>query len=78
MTNTVKLAASRATPNDRGVSTLEPHSAGRILGTISVKRIAANFAWLGQTTNNKDNSDSHHPKDIAIRALDAAFAQYGR
>ncbi len=44
-------------------------------------RIAADPAWLGQTANNSDSSDSsdpNHKKDVAILALDAFFAQYGR
>jgi len=43
------------------------------LGTPTV-----GLAWLQQVANGSDSSDQHPRKDLAIRALDALFAQYGR
>jgi len=37
-----------------------------------------NPAWPGQSANSSDNSDQRHKKDVAILALEAVFAQYGR
>ena len=36
------------------------------------------LAWPGQAANSSDNSDQQRKKDVAILALDAVFAQYGR
>ena len=38
----------------------------------------ADLAWLGPAANAWDNSDQHPAKDVALLALEAVFAQYGR
>jgi autotransporter-associated beta strand protein len=42
------------------------------------RRHVGDLAWVGQDANSSDNSDQQRKKDVAILALDAVFAQYGR
>jgi len=49
----------------------------RLVGPSSAQRIAEDPASLGQAANSSDNSDQQRKKDVAILALDAAFAEYG-
>ena len=44
---------------------------------LQPERLAGDPAWLGPAANSSDSSDPHH-KTLAIQALDALFAQYGR
>ena len=53
-------------------------TAAIIAPPVLSKRIVADPAWLGQAASDPDSSDLHHKKEIAILALDAVFAQYGR
>jgi autotransporter-associated beta strand protein len=41
-------------------------------------KAAGDFAWLPQVADGSDNSDPNRKRDVAILALDAVFAQYGR
>ena len=40
--------------------------------------MAGDLAWWGPAVDSSDGPDRHHDKDVAIRTLDAVFAQYGR
>ena len=44
----------------------------------SVTRIVGDPAWLGKSANSSNDSGPRHKKDVAILALEAVFAQYGR
>jgi hypothetical protein len=39
---------------------------------------AGDLAWLGQVANSLDTSDQQRKTDVAILALDAVFAEFGR
>jgi autotransporter-associated beta strand protein len=65
-------------PRSVSAGALNTPAAGRIVGTSVAKKVFGDMAWLGQITNSSDNSDLHHRKDLAIRALEAVFAQFGR
>jgi autotransporter-associated beta strand protein len=51
-------------------------AADRLPGSSTVKRIAADLAWLTIAAGNSDSSDQDRRKDAAVLALDAAFAHY--
>jgi hypothetical protein len=51
---------------------------GRAGNETASPRTAADLAWLEQAASGSENSDLHHKKDVAIRALETVFAQYGR
>ncbi len=53
-------------------------TAERTIWSFIAKKAAGDLAWLAQTTNSSDNSNQQRRKDVAILALDALFAQYGR
>jgi len=59
-----------------------PRSSSVVLGRAgnetAAPRIAADLAWLEQAASGSENSDPHHKRDVATRALEAVFAQYGR
>jgi autotransporter-associated beta strand protein len=57
---------------------LETPAANQFVWSSTAKRAAGDLAWLGQAANGSDNSDRHHKMDVAILALEAVFAQYGR
>ena len=50
----------------------------RFVGPSTAKRIGGDLAWLVQAANSSDSSDQQRKKDVAILALDAVFAEYGR
>ncbi len=66
-TSNVSAAASAATPGGRSATTAAPATT-----------IARDLAWLGRAASASDSSDPRHKKNVAIQALDAMFAQYGR
>ena len=57
---------------------LSTSAVDRVVGSSLARIAAADLAWLGQSLSGPDASDQHHTKDVAIQAVDAVFAQYGR
>ncbi len=50
----------------------------RFVWPPTAARTTSDLAWLGQAATNSDNLDQRRTKDVAILALDAVLAQYGR
>ncbi len=63
------------------VGALGTSAADQVMSSSIAEEAAGDSAWLGQAANDsgsQDGSDPLREKDVAIVALDAAFAQYGR
>jgi autotransporter-associated beta strand protein len=65
-------------PRSVPAGALDASVVDRLAWLATVKRIAGNLAWLGQTASSSDKSDQNHQNDAAILVLDAVFADYGR
>ncbi|MGO9115920.1 MAG: dockerin type I domain-containing protein [Thermoguttaceae bacterium] len=79
-------AASAATPNATTAApaatfgaTVVPIAApvGTVVASVA-KRTVGDLAWLAQAASSSVSSEPQHQKLLAIRALEAVFAQYGQ
>ena len=53
-------------------------AADQLVRSSIAKKITGDLVWLGQATDGSDNSDQQRKKDVAILAVEAVFAEYGR
>ena len=72
--------ATGGVPSSPAVSAarLSIPAADRFVGASLARGSAGDLAWLGQALQGWDASNQQHKKDLATRALEAVFAQYGR
>jgi autotransporter-associated beta strand protein len=61
----------------RAVAFVKP-AVDRIIASPIAEGIAADWTWLAQTASGSVNSQQRRQKDVALLALETAFAQYGR